>query len=311
MVGKDAPLQAANPQVRVKRSRLRTDRPLKRIIWEQLVQPSQLGGMNLVHELAFVAPVVMPKPFVVTVYDLTFIRYPQHLPRVRRAYLQLFTRLSCKRARRIMAISQATADDLVTLLGVPRERIDLAIPGAEARFNPLPPGEVAAWRARNNLPDRFLLYLETLEPRKNLSVLLRAYAALPAQDRAVCPLVLAGGHGWMVEGIDRLISELGLASTLRLPGFIEDAELPWWYNAATAFVYPSVFEGWGLPVTEAMACGTPVIVSDVSSLPEAVGDAGSRLAPNDVAAWTDGLSIALHTAGWWPEAGEARTLPPG
>src|SRR5260221_2622818 len=170
MVGKDAPLKAANPQVRVKGSRLRTDRRLKRILWEQLVQPSQLRDMNLVHELAFVAPVVMPRPFVVTVYDLTFIRYPQHLPRVRRAYLQLFTRLSCKRARRIMAISQATADDLVTLLGVPRDRIDLAIPGVEARFRPLPADEVAAWRVRHKLPDRFLLYLGTLEPRKNLSV---------------------------------------------------------------------------------------------------------------------------------------------
>src|SRR5258708_11119452 len=145
MVGKDAPSQAATLQVQEKRSRLRTDRPLKRIIWEQLVQPLQLDDMDLVHELAFVAPVVMPRPFVVTVYDLTFLRYPQHLPRVRRAYLQLFTRLSCRHARRVMAISQATADDLVTVLGVPRERIDLAIPGVGARFHPLPPDEVAAW----------------------------------------------------------------------------------------------------------------------------------------------------------------------
>src|SRR5258708_13295281 len=97
MVGKDAPLQVADPQVRTKRSRLKTDRPLKRIIWEQLVQPLQLDGMDLVHELAFVAPVVMPKPFVVTVYDLTFLRYPHHFPPLRPPYLQLFPRPSCPR----------------------------------------------------------------------------------------------------------------------------------------------------------------------------------------------------------------------
>jgi glycosyltransferase involved in cell wall biosynthesis len=303
-VGKDAPPQPARPQVKVQHSGLRTDRPLKRIVWEQLLQPLQLGDLDLVHELAFVAPVVMPKPFVVTVYDLTFIRYPKHLPPVRRAYLQLFTRLSCRRAKRVMAISQATASDLVTLLGVPPEQIDLAIPGVEARFRPLPAEEVAAWRIRQNLPDRFLFYLGTLEPRKNLSILLQAYAALPAQDRVLCPLMLAGGRGWMVEGIDRLINELGLSSTVHLPGFIQDMELPWWYNAAEAFIYPSLFEGWGLPVTEAMACGKPVLVSDVSSLPEAVGNVGMRLPPGDVLAWTEGLRKALNDSAWRAEHGE-------
>jgi glycosyltransferase involved in cell wall biosynthesis len=122
------------------------------------------------------------------------------------------------------------------------------------------------------LPDRFLLFVGTLEPRKNLPMLLRAYAALPARDREACHLVLAGGRGWMVDEIDHVIEQHDLAATVHLPGYVSDDELHWWYNAAEALVYPSVFEGWGIPVIEAMACGKPALVSDVSSLPEAVGE---------------------------------------
>ncbi|MEP7288657.1 MAG: glycosyltransferase family 1 protein [Chloroflexota bacterium] len=287
----------------IRRSRFGTARPLKRIAWEQFVQPCQLDGLDLVHELAFVAPVVMPRPFVVTVYDLTFMRYPELLPRVRRWYLRLLTGLSCQRARRVIAISQSTADDLVTLLGVARDKIDLAVPGVEGRFCPLPANEVAAWRTKQGLPERFLLFVGTLEPRKNLPMLLRAYAALPTADQAACHLVLAGGKGWMTEEIHRTIAEYELSSVVQLPGFVADSDLPWLYNAAEAFVYPSIFEGWGLPVTEAMACGKPVLVSNVSSLPEAAGDTGLRLPPSDTAAWTAGLSRCIHDGAWRAEQG--------
>ncbi len=288
----------------IRRSRIRTDRPLSRILWEQLAQPFQLGEFDLVHELAFVAPAIMPRPFVVTVYDLTFIRYPERLPRARRLYLRLFTGLSCRRARRVLAISQSTADDLTTLLGIPPDRIDLAIPGVDPRFRPLPAAEVAAWRHRQGLPDRFLLFVGTLEPRKNLPMLLRAYAGLPPTQRAACHLVLAGGKGWMVDEIEQTIERYGLTDTVHCPGFVSDDELPWWYNAAEAFVYPSVFEGWGLPVTEAMACGKPVIVSDVSSLPEAAGDTGLRLPPDNAEAWTDALATCMNNRTWRIEQGQ-------
>src|SRR5260221_8251375 len=217
----------AHPQLSVRRSRLRTGHPLNRILWEQFAQPWQLNGLDLVHEMAFVARVVMPKPFVVTVYDLTFIRYPDRLPRVRRLSLRLLTGLSCKRARRVMAISQSTADDLIALLNVPRERIDLAIPGIEPRFRPLPAAEVEAWRQRRGLPEHFILFVGTLEPRKNLPMLLRAYAALPEADQRSHPLVLAGGRGWMVEEIDRTIASYNLAPNVIFPGFLADEELPW------------------------------------------------------------------------------------
>ncbi len=301
-------LSMDHPGLHVRRSHHRTTQPLRRIIWEQLAQPWQLADFDLVHELAFVAPLVMSRPFVVTVYDLTFIRYPERLPQVRRWYLRLLTGLSCKRARRILAISQSTADDLVRLLGLPRDRIDLAIPGIDTRFHPLPSGEVDTWRQQKGLPDRFLLFVGTLEPRKNLPLLLRAYAALPPGERASCHLVLAGGKGWMIDDISRTIERHGLTGAVHLPGFVPDDELPWWYNAADALVYPSVFEGWGMPVTEAMACGKPVLVSDVSSLPEAAGDTGLRLSPNDEAAWTEALALCIRDRNWREVQGEQARL---
>jgi glycosyltransferase involved in cell wall biosynthesis len=289
---------------RVRRSTWPTGRPLVRILWEQLAQPWQLGGLDLVHELAFVAPVVMPRPFVVTVYDLSFLRYPERLPAARRLYLRAMTGLSCRRARRVIAISRSTANDLTHLLGLAPEKIDIAVPGVDARFVPLPAEDVAAWRRKHGLPERFLLFLGTLEPRKNLTTLLRAYSALAEVERAQVHLVLAGGRGWMMDEIERVIEEHRLGGCVHRPGFVEDEDLVWWYNAADAVVYPSVFEGWGLPVTEAMACGRAALVSDISSLPEAVGDTGLRVPPDDVSAWTSALRRCIQDADWRRAEGE-------
>ncbi len=293
-----------SPSFEVRRARMNTESPLRRIVWEQGVQPTQLGGLDLVHELAFVAPLVMPRPFVVTVYDLTFMRYPERLPRSRRLYLRLMTGLSCRRARRVIAISQSTADDLVSLLGVPRAKIDLAIPGVDSRFRPLATREIAAWRQSMGLPERYLFFVGTHEPRKNLPMLLRAYAALPASDRQHVHLVLAGGKGWMADDIERTIESYGLVTTVHCPGFVADDALIFWYNAAEALVYPSVFEGWGLQITEAMACGKPVIVSNVSSMPEAAGDTGFQLAPDDERAWTEALARCIGDPIWRKEQGD-------
>jgi glycosyltransferase involved in cell wall biosynthesis len=292
------------PELHTRHSTFKTSQPVNRIMWEQFVQPFELEGLDLVHEMAFVAPIVMPRPFVVTVYDLTFIRYPQQLPLVRRLYLRLFTAFSCRQAQRVIAISQSTARDLVRRLGVPRSKIDLAIPGIDERFTRLPEAVISEWREKKGLPKRFFLFVGTLEPRKNLPMLLRAFAKLSPQDRVECPLVVAGGKGWMTEEIDRAIADYGLSSTVNFVGFVSDDELPLYYNAAEAFVYPSLFEGWGMPVTEAMACGTPVLVSNVSSLPEAVGDAGLRLPPNDSEAWANALVRSIYDRRWRAEQGE-------
>lgn len=292
-----------HPQFKIRRSRLKTEKPLNRILWEQLAQPFQLGGLDLVHEMAFAAPLIMPRPFVVTVYDLTFMRYPERLSRMRRLYLRLFTGVSCRRAQRVLAISQSTADDLINLLQIPAEKIDLAIPGIEPRFKPLPVEEVEAFRNFNHLPKRFLLFVGTLEPRKNIPILLQAYAGLPEALRREVHLVLAGGKGWMMDDLPTLLKQYGITETVHLPGYVADSALVLWYNAADAFVYPSVFEGWGLPLTEAMACGKPIITSNVSSLPEAAGEAGVTLSPQDVDGWREALRRCIEDETWRREHG--------
>ncbi len=301
-VGEGTPEAASRLQIR--RSWLPTGRPLARILWEQAALPWQLGGLDLLHGMAFVTPLLSRCPTVVTIYDLSFIRYPDRLSTARRLYLQRLTGLSARRARRVIAISESTARDVTALLGVPRTQIDVAMPGVQERFHPQPTAEVTAFRERLGLPEHFLLYLGTLEPRKNLTVLLYAYARLPESLRARIPLVLVGGKGWGLNELRATIVRLGLEQDVRLEGYAPDDDLPLWYSAATAFAYPSVYEGWGMPVVEALACGTPAIVSAASSLPEAVGEAGLTLPPHDISAWAEALERALTDTDWRSTATE-------
>lgn len=290
-------VQAQYPGVTLRHARFNTEQPLTRILWEQLLQPPQLIPFDLYHAMAFVAPLFNPTPTVVTVYDLTFMRYPQRLPASRRLYLRLLTALSCQRARRVTVISQSTADDLMTLLNIPAHKIDVTPLGCDhERHYPRPVAEVEAFRLAQGLPERFWLFVGTLEPRKNLPLLLAAYAALPRSERL--PLLLGGGSGWGLAEIEASIARHGLQDEVRLVGFLTAADLPLWYNAAEVFLYPSVFEGFGLPVLEAMACGTPVITSNVSSLPEVASGAGLCLPPDDLSAWTDALHQAYSDVAW-------------
>jgi glycosyltransferase involved in cell wall biosynthesis len=291
------------PGIHLRHAHLDTESPLRRILWEQALQPAQLGAFDLVHALAFVSPLLLTKPSIVTVYDLSFVHYPQVLSTARRLYLRLFTRISCRRARRIIAISRSTAQDVATHLHIPADRIDVAVPGYDHTvYRPLPTAEVAAFRQQHHLPERFWLFLGTLEPRKNLVTLLTAYAALPPSQRL--PLVLAGGKGWDYDPIFAAIDRYNLVRDVLLPGYLPLEDLPYWYNSAEVFLYPSVFEGFGLPVLEAMGCGTPVIVSDTSSLPEAAGTAGRLVPPLDVNAWTTALRQAYQDAEWRRQAAE-------
>jgi glycosyltransferase involved in cell wall biosynthesis len=286
----------------MRRSRMDTESPLRRILWEQLAQPFALGGLDLYHALAFVAPLAITTPSVVTVYDLSFIHYPERLPAARRLYLRAFTGLTCRRARRVIAISHSTARDLTETLGIPADKIDVAAPGCDPSvYHPLPPEAVAAFRRAKNLPERFWLFIGTLEPRKNLLVLLEAYAALPNR----LPLIIGGGKGWDYEPIFAAVERYGLKDSVQFIGFVPFDELPIWYNCAEVFVYPSVFEGFGLPVLEAMACGTPVLISAASSLPEVAGEAG--IPPHDADAWRQALRRALEDE-HWRAAARARGL---
>lgn len=284
-------------RVKMSRAALDTQSPLRRIVWEQALQPFKLRQYDLYHALAFIAPIALPAPTVVTVYDLSFLRYPERLSPMRRFYLRHMTALTCARARRVLAISQSTADDLVARLGVSADKIDVTPLGYDKQvFRPLPDDELARFRREQQLPERFWLYVGTLEPRKNLATLLSAYRSMSKAERL--PLILGGGLGWQGQAILAEISRLGLGDSVKHIGFIPAADLPFWYNCAEAFIYPSVFEGFGLPVLEAMACAAPVVTSNAAALIEVAGAAGKCLPANDTDAWAAALKSVKRDEDW-------------
>ena len=268
--------------------------PLRRILWEQAALPvlAWREQLDLLHGAVNVNPALAPCPSIVTVHDLSFMRYPQAFPPVQRVYLQSQVRRSARAARRVIAVSHATKQDVVELFGVAPERIDVVHNGVDASFCPAPAGQIEAFRRRQGLPERYVLHLGTLEPRKNLVRLVQAFAQVKAQDSGQPPvkLVLAGGKGWSYDAIFAEVGRLGLEQEVIFPGYIADQELAWWYRAAAVFAYPSLMEGFGLPVLEAMACGAPTVTSTISSLPEVAGDAALLVDPSSV----DALAAALQ-----------------
>jgi glycosyltransferase involved in cell wall biosynthesis len=273
-------------------SRWPTHQPWMRVAWEQLVQPWALhrSGVQLLHAMAFVSPLLELVPTVVTVHDLSFLRFPDRFRPAKRLYLSTLTRISCRRARRIIAVSHATAAETERLLDVPAERIDVVPHGVEhTRFRPLPDSKVETARHEIGMPERFVLFLGTLEPRKNLCTLIEAFARIGAARQGI-KLVIAGGKGWYYQEVFDHVERVRLEEAVLFPGFVPDDELPLWYNAATVFAYPSLYEGFGMPLLEAMACGTPVIGADTSCMPEVIGDAGVLVSPDDI----DGLAVSLE-----------------
>jgi glycosyltransferase involved in cell wall biosynthesis len=279
-----------------------TDRPAQRILWEQLVLPvvARHVKADVLHATAFVAPIVHPAPTVITIYDLSFALFPQFFRGFNQTYLRLGTRLSARRAQRLIAISDCTRRDVHRLYNVPLDRIDVAYPGVDETLRPPPPDRVKDFRFAKNLPEKYLLFLGTLEPRKNLIMLVRAFTQL----KQACPeamLVLAGGVGWLADDVFAAIDTSGVKESIMLPGYVAAEDKALWYAAATAFVYPSIYEGFGLPPLEAMACGTPVIVSNAASLPEVVGHDGLLIAPEDVNSWAAALTRVWNDAAYRAE----------
>jgi glycosyltransferase involved in cell wall biosynthesis len=231
---------------------------------------------DLIWVPAHTLPVLFPGRAAVTVHDLGYRFFPGAHPPLQRLYLDLTTRYSTARASVVLADSRATADDLTRLYATPPSKIRIVYPGVD----PPPPGDVDAVRRKYGLPERYFLFIGTLQPRKNIARIVQAYdrwrSAHPDDPAA---LVLAGGKGWLYDpawtaGVDGVI----------LPGYVDEADKGALYGGALALVFPSLYEGFGFPVLEAMHSGAPVICSTTSSLPELAGNAALLVDPLQVEA---------------------------
>ena len=267
-------------------------------IWHRLRLPipveAVVGRVDLFYSPDFVLPPTLPRTrTVLTVHDLSFLHYPDHfVPKLVR-YLESVVPRSVARADRVLADSEATRADLIRLLGVPPEKVEVLYSGVDPRFRPEPePGERERLKARYGVGDQpYVLSVGTLQPRKNFVRLIRAFARLRSATLRLAPrLLIAGGRGWLYEEVLEEAERRG--DRVRLLGFVDDADLPALYRNARLFVFPSFYEGFGLPVLEAMACGVPVVCSSASSLPEVAGDAALLVDPHD----EEGLAAAMERA---------------
>ncbi len=262
------------------------------LLWHRLRLPlpveSFIGRVDLFHSPDFTLPPTWART-VLTVHDLSFLRVPHCADVHLRAYLEKAVPRSVQRADLVLADSESTKRDLVELLDVSPEKIKVIYPGVEERFRPIEDKPtLEEVRKRYGFPQHFILSLGTLEPRKNLVRLIEAFSSLATH----CSLVIVGRKGWLYDDIFDAVERWGLQGRVVFPGFVADEDLPALYNLAELFVFPSLYEGFGLPPLEAMACGVPVVTSNSSSLPEVVGDAGLMVDPLD----TEGLARAMKRA---------------
>jgi glycosyltransferase involved in cell wall biosynthesis len=264
-----------------------------RAIWEQLALPAlaRRDRLEVLHGLVNVVPLAAPCPTVVTVHDLAFLRRPDLVPARRRRYFGAMLRAAVRRAARVIAVSEWTKGDVVELLGVAPERVAVTHLAADETFRPADAATLIAFRARQGLERPYVLFVGNLEPRKNVAGLLRAFALLITEVEH--ELVLVGGEGWMTEEISAALADPRLRDRVRRVGWVEPAALPLWYGAADLFVFPSFYEGFGLPPLESMACGTPVIAANVTALPEVVGDAALTVDPTDAEAMAGAMRRVL------------------
>lgn len=270
--------------------------------WARVGFNRLVPGATLFHATEHLLMPLRSVPTVLTVHDLIFRRFPGYHKRLNYWYLNLAMPLYVSRADAIIAISECTRRDLIAAYGVPPEKVTVVYEAAAPHFVPTPADEVARVRARYDLPERFLLTVGTIEPRKNLSRLLAAFEIVARQGLADA-WIIVGRPGWLYENFFAQLEASPLREKVILPGFVPDADLPAVNSAATVAVLPSLYEGFGLPVLEAMACGTPVVCSDASSLPEFGGDAARYFDPTDTEAVTVALSEVLSDAALCREMG--------
>jgi alpha-1,3-rhamnosyl/mannosyltransferase len=266
---------------------------------------AQNRRLSVYHEPNFL-PLRFAGPTVVSIHDLSWIRYPETHPKERVAIMNRILPLALERVQHVITDSEFIRREVIDEFGVSADRVTTTLLAPRAMFSPRDATSCAATLSKHNLHQRsYFLVVGTLEPRKNVETAVRAHAGLPEAIRRTFPLVLVGMRGWLTSRLEGELKAPVECEEVRPLGFVTDDELANLYSAATALVYPSVYEGFGLPPLEAMACGTPVITSNVSSLPEVAGTAAVMHDPMDTEALRNAMKRFIEDGAFWLEKAAA------
>lgn len=259
--------------------------PAARLVREHILLPQACARerVDLLHCPKSAIPFLSPCPVVVTLHDLIPLMHPETEKLAARLYWRLQIPIAARRSGYIITDSEHARHEIIENFRVPPEKIRAIMLGFNpSMLEPRDPAAGAAIRERYGLPEGYILYVGTIQPRKNLDTLIEAFSSIRNEKGYPGKLVIVGRKGWLYDRLFARIAELGLRDEVIFTGFVPDEELPFIYDGARLFVYLSLFEGFGLPPLEAMACGVPVITSDTTSLPEVVGDAGITVPPTDL-----------------------------
>jgi len=269
----------------------------QRLFWDQigfLQKMSQHKGIDLIHQPSFSAPIFTTKKTVVTIHDIIPVIFPENLAPASRFFFSKVMPFSYRFADHYLTDSQHSKNDIMERLHIPDEKITVTHLAASEEYRVLnskaDKEKIEGIKKKYNIPEDYFLHIGTIEPRKNISMLVEAFYEGVVKNKLPYCLVIVGKKGWWYENLFARVQELGLEKKVIFTGYTDLEEMPYLCSGATAFTFPSLYEGFGLPPLEAMQCGAPVICSNASSLPEVVGEAGILLSPTDQAAW----SKALH-----------------
>jgi glycosyltransferase involved in cell wall biosynthesis len=268
----------------------------QRFIWDQFSFPKKAtkAKVDVLHQPCFSAPIFYSGKVILTIHDLISHYFPQNMPSGSRLYFSKWMPLTYNKASKIIAISENTKKDIISLLKIPKEKIVVIHSAVGDEFKLIDDKiKIAEIKKKYKTGEHFILDVGTLEPRKNLPFLVRAYNLALKEGKISHNLILTGKKGWYYENLFELIKELKLEDKVILPGYVPDADLPYLYNAADLFCFPSLYEGFGFPPLEALSCGTPVIAANNSSIPEVVGDAGILLDIDKEEKWAENMVKVL------------------
>jgi len=283
-------------RVRLPQPKRKTIRKALYITWLNSVFPKmvQQQRIDVLHCPNSVSPILTkPSKLVVTRHDMTAWIFPEVVPSLYAKVIRTLSKMSLERADMIIVPSYSSKHDMISILDIMPEKIAVTHLAADERFCVINDEKyLQRVRRKYRLPDRYILFVGALTKRKNLVMLLKAFAML--RNNQDLQLVLVGKPGWGYKEIVDVLNEKDLEGAVHLPGYVEDYDLPAVYNLAEVFVFPSLYEGFGIPLVEAMACGVPVIASNCSSIPEVTGDAAVLIPPNDEYLWAEKIEQLVH-----------------